>query len=156
MGVTRLGDRLLLMAYAHIGHDADVGADVTIANGAQLAGHVHIGAHANIGARAAIHQFVTVGPGAMIAAGAMVSGDVPPWTLVAGDRARVIGPNAVALRLRWGREGVDAMRRALRLVWPRSGGMGSLDGLPDLPPIHDLRTFLEADRRRPVCRRGRA
>jgi UDP-N-acetylglucosamine acyltransferase len=148
----------MLMAYAHVGHDARIGDDVTIANGAQLGGHVRIGSHANIGARAAVHQFVVVGTGAMVAAGAMVSGDVPPWTMVAGDRARVIGPNAVALRERWGREGVDVVRRALRRLWPREGrgDAGVLEDLPDLPPIQDLRSFLTADHRRPVCRRGRS
>ncbi len=153
-GVTRLGDRLLLMAYAHVGHDGTLDEDVTVANGAQLGGHVRIGARVNVGARAAVHQFVTVGTGAMIAAGAMVSGDVPPWTMVAGDRARIVGPNVVGLRARFGPSAVTAFRRALRRVW--AGGRASTEGLDAAGPecIRDLRRFLSMERRRPICPRG--
>jgi UDP-N-acetylglucosamine acyltransferase len=154
-GRTRVGDRFVLMAYAHVGHDADVSSDVTIANGAQIGGHVRIGSRANIGARAAVHQFSVVGEGAMIAAGSFVTGDVPPWTLAAGDRARLIGPNQVALRSAFGREAVGLMRRALRLVWsPGRTRISALDGLPDTPYLADLRRFLSSERHRAVCPRG--
>ncbi len=43
-----------------------------------------------IGARAIILPGVTVGEGAIVAAGAVVAKDVPPWTVVGGNPARVI------------------------------------------------------------------
>jgi len=154
-GVTRVGDRLELMAYAHVGHDGVLGDDVTLANGAQLGGHVHVGDGAVIGARAAIHQFVCVGAGAMVAAGALVSGDVPPWTMVAGDRARIVGPNAPPLRARFGPGAVGVLRRALRALWRDSRlRAGALDDLTPTPYLEDLGRFLRADRRRPICPRG--
>ena len=39
-GITRLGDRNLVMAYAHVAHDCLVGSGNVLANGATLAGHV--------------------------------------------------------------------------------------------------------------------
>lgn len=150
-GVTRLGDRVLVMAYAHIGHDGEVGDDVVLANGAQVGGHVRIGERAVLSARCAIHQFVTIGRGAMVAAGAMVSGDVPPWTTVAGDRARIIGVNAVGLRAS-GHEDAAAFRRALRLAL---SGASVPEDLRGSAPVQDLLAFLGADRRRPICPRGR-
>ena len=36
----------------------------------------------------------------MVAGGAKVSRDVPPFTMVAGDRARLVGLNSVGLRRR--------------------------------------------------------
>ena len=42
---------------------------------------------------AGVHQFVRIGESALCAAGAMVSTDVPPFCIVAGDRARLHGLN---------------------------------------------------------------
>ena len=43
-----------------------------------------------IGMNAIILKGVTVGEGAVVAAGAVVTKDVPPWTVVAGNPARVV------------------------------------------------------------------
>jgi len=43
-----------------------------------------------IGARAIITKGVTIGEGAVVATGAVVTKDVPPYTIVAGNPARVI------------------------------------------------------------------
>ena len=45
-----------------------------------------------IGARAIVLKGVTIGEGAIVGAGSVVTGDVPPWTLVAGNPARIIRP----------------------------------------------------------------
>jgi UDP-N-acetylglucosamine acyltransferase len=154
-----------VMAYAHVGHDCSVGDGVTLCNGAQLGGHVQIRSGAMIGARAALHQFVRVGTGAMVAAGAMVSGDVPPWTLVAGDRARIIGPNSHALRERGHGNSLPILRRALRLLWPTSGRSGVSpdrltavlrdDSAEEDPVISVLVRFLLEPSQRSSCSRGR-
>jgi acetyltransferase-like isoleucine patch superfamily enzyme len=43
-----------------------------------------------IGARAIVLKGVTIGEGAIVGAGAIVTKDVPPWTIVAGNPARII------------------------------------------------------------------
>jgi maltose O-acetyltransferase len=52
---------------------------------------VTIGNHVWIGSRATILPGVTVGEGAVVAAGAVVTGNVEPYTVVAGVPARPIG-----------------------------------------------------------------
>lgn len=52
---------------------------------------VVIGDHVFIGANAVVNMGVTIGESAVIAAGAVVTGDVPPFTVVAGVPARPIG-----------------------------------------------------------------
>lgn len=47
---------------------------------------------ASIGSNATILCGVTVGEGALVGAGAVVTRDVPPWTIVAGNPARVVRP----------------------------------------------------------------
>ncbi len=44
-----------------------------------------------IGARSIILKGVTIGKGAMIGAGSVVSRDVPPFAIVAGNPARIVG-----------------------------------------------------------------
>ena len=45
---------------------------------------------ASIGSNATIMCGVTIGEGALVGAGAVVTKDVPPWTVVAGNPARLI------------------------------------------------------------------
>jgi acetyltransferase-like isoleucine patch superfamily enzyme len=43
-----------------------------------------------VGSSATILAGVTVGEGAIVGAGAVVTKDVPPWTIVAGNPAKVL------------------------------------------------------------------
>lgn len=52
---------------------------------------VTIGDRAWIATRAIVLPGCTIGEGAVVGAGAVVTGDVAPWTVVAGNPARVIG-----------------------------------------------------------------
>jgi len=45
---------------------------------------------ASIGSSATILAGVTIGEGAIVGAGAVVTKDVPPWTIVAGNPAKVL------------------------------------------------------------------
>jgi UDP-N-acetylglucosamine acyltransferase len=120
-GSTRIGSHCLFMVGVHVAHDVVVGDHATLANGTLLAGHVRVENGVTMGGRAALAPFVRVGEGAFVAAGAMVETDVPPFVIVAGDRARVRALNRVGLR----RSGVpDSSRRALaqafRVLFRRS------------------------------------
>jgi acetyltransferase-like isoleucine patch superfamily enzyme len=52
---------------------------------------IHVGSDVWIGANAGITDGVTVGDHAVLGMGAVVTRDVPPWAIVAGVPARVIG-----------------------------------------------------------------
>lgn len=45
---------------------------------------------ASVGSSATILAGVTVGEGAIVGAGAVITRDVPPWTIVAGNPARIL------------------------------------------------------------------
>jgi acetyltransferase-like isoleucine patch superfamily enzyme len=45
---------------------------------------------ASVGSSATILAGVTVGEGAIVGAGAVVTKDVPPWTIVAGNPAKIL------------------------------------------------------------------
>jgi UDP-N-acetylglucosamine acyltransferase len=97
-GVTRLGSHNLIMAYAHIGHDCQIGNHVILTNGAQLAGHSVVEDYAGISAFCLFHQFVRIGAHSYIGAGTIITQDVPPFSLIVGEReTRCFGINKVGL-----------------------------------------------------------
>ncbi len=98
--VTKIGSHGLFMAYSHIAHDCQVGSGVIMANSCGLGGHVVVEDGAILGGLSGVHQFCHIGRGAFLAGGAKVTQDVPPFCLVHGNRARLVGPNLEGLRRR--------------------------------------------------------
>lgn len=97
-GITRIGDRNLIMASCHIAHDCILENDITMANNVLLGGHVRIERHASFGGLAAMHHYVTIGQHAFVAGLARVTQDVPPFMLVEGNPVRVLSINKVGLK----------------------------------------------------------
>lgn len=117
-GCTRIGDANWIMNASHIGHDCVVGSSVVMASFGGLAGHVVVEDHAVLGAYTGVHQHARIGESAMTASGSKVSLDAPPFSLVAGDRARLVGLNATGLERRgFGPQTVAAIRHAHHLVF---------------------------------------
>jgi UDP-N-acetylglucosamine acyltransferase len=120
-GITSIGDNNLLMNFSHVAHDCRIGNRVILANGATLAGHVTIEDFVIIGGLAAVHQFVRLGESSMLGGGAMVVQDVPPFCVVQGDRAGLVGINVEGLRRRgFAPEALKGIRGVYRLLF-RSG-----------------------------------
>jgi UDP-N-acetylglucosamine acyltransferase len=99
-GCTRIGDDNLIMNGAHIGHDAQIGSHVIVASHVAIAGHARVEDYAVIGGLSGIHQYARVGESAMVGALSGVTLDAPPFALVAGERARIRGINAIGLKRR--------------------------------------------------------
>lgn len=99
-GKTIVGDRCALLAHAHVAHDCRLGEGVVLSNNVMLAGHVSIGERAVLGGGAAVHQFVRVGEHAFLGGLSGLEGDLVPFGLALGNRARLAGLNLVGLRRR--------------------------------------------------------
>jgi UDP-N-acetylglucosamine acyltransferase len=119
---TRVGDRCMFMAYAHVGHDCIVGSDVTFANGGTLGGHCTVGDFVFMGGFAAVHQFVRIGERAVIGGLSGVVHDVIPFAAALGERAKLAGLNIVGLK-RGGlaRPQIHALRHAYRMLFAGPG-----------------------------------
>lgn len=161
-GVTSVGNHNLFMNFSHVAHDCRVGNHVVFANGATLAGHVTIEDHVIIGGLAAVHQFVRLGESAMLGGGAMVVQDVPPYCIVQGDRAGLVGVNVEGLRRRgFPPEDVQAIRAAYRALF--RSGVPLRDAVARLraeaqpiSAVERLLAFLEASKRGVVRIRSKA
>ncbi len=166
-GTTTVGNHNMLLVGCHIGHDATVGSHVVFTNGAMAAGHTEIGNRAILGAMVGIHQFARIGELAMVGAGAMVSHDAPPFSMVQGDRARLVGVNIVGLsRHQFTADQQAVIKRAFRLLFWRAGTVFQrlevlrTSPLASDPHCQQILTFV-ADSQRGVCtprgsRRGEA
>jgi UDP-N-acetylglucosamine acyltransferase len=120
---TRIGNRCLFMVGAHAAHDCNVADHVILTNGVMLGGHVTVGEKACMGGASAVHQYCRIGRLAMIGGMARVIRDVPPFVMLDGDTAMVVGLNKVGLR----RAGINAeemlhLKQAYRVIY-RSGLM---------------------------------
>lgn len=117
---TQVGDRCLLMAYAHVAHDSRLGNDVIMANTVNLAGHVQIDDYAIIGGMCAVHQFVCIGTHSFIGGLSRISKDVPPFVKVAGSPPIPAGINGIGIERRGFDEAqIARVKEAYRLLYRR-------------------------------------
>jgi len=119
-GATIIGDDNLLMNYIHVAHNCVLGNQIIIANMVGLAGHVTIEDQAVFGGLCGIHQFARIGRMAMIAGYSKVLQDVPPFTLVEGQPARIMGLNIPGLRRRKvPLDSRNALKKAISIITSR-------------------------------------
>ncbi len=153
-GCTRIGDDNLIMNSAHIAHDCQVGSHCIIASFCGLAGHVKVEDYAVLGAYVGVHQFNRIGESVMAAANAKIVQDAPPFSLVAGDRARIAGINSVGLRRRsFSPEVRKALKHAYHILFQsklmQEPALAQVrEELGDCPQVAQLLEFLE------TCERG--
>ena len=118
---TRIGNDCLLMALTHVAHNCVIGNRVIMSNVASLAGHAVVEDRAVIGGMTGVHQFVKIGRNAMIGGMSRLTQDVVPYTIVAGQPAKVAGLNSVGIS----RAGIElsarrSLKQAYRILY-RSG-----------------------------------
>jgi UDP-N-acetylglucosamine acyltransferase len=156
-GVTRIADDVMLMNGAHVAHDCQIGAHAVIASFCGLAGHVEIGTFAVLGAYTGVHQHARVGESVMTAANAKLSKDAPPFALVAGDHARVVGMNTVGLERRGAsKDAIRDLKHAFHLLFSSKLLLATAVARVEAevgatPEVQRLLAFL-ASSQRGVCR----
>lgn len=100
-GLTRVGNHVLIMAYAHIGHDSMIGDYCMLVNGATLGGHVTVEEWAVVGALCPVHQYVRIGAHAYVGGGTTITQDVLPFSMTSAARnTHAYGMNKVGLERR--------------------------------------------------------
>jgi UDP-N-acetylglucosamine acyltransferase len=158
---TVIGNRNMLLNYAHVGHNAEIADDCIIEGAVMVAGHVKIADRVLLAGLAGVHQFCRIGRLAMIGFAGGISQDLPPFMTAVGSRPfYVMGPNIVGLR----RAGVAAparaaIKRAYKLLCRTGLPLGEV--LADLekdptPEVQEIVAFVRASKRGVVRRGGRA
>ncbi len=160
-GVTRIGHGCLLMAGAHVAHDATLGDRVTLTNGTLLGGHVQLDDWVVAAGHVAVAPFVRIGESSFLAGNAMVERDVPPFLIAAGDRATLRAVNRVGLQRRSVPEpSLAAIRQAFQRLFSLAGSRELLERESEPmrrdPFVARLLDFLRAPSRAGVMPRHRA
>ena len=115
---TAMGDRCLIMAYAHLGHDTILADQVIVGNAVQIAGHCHIGRKAIINGLCGIHQFTSIGELSYVGAMCPVTLDIPPYMIADGDPVEARNVNVIGLRRDgFAESAIDAVRSAFRAIF---------------------------------------
>ena len=119
--LTEIGDRNLLMAYVHIGHDSRLGNDTILVNNTALAGHVEVGDWAILSGYTLVHQFCKIGAHSFSGMGTSIGKDVPAYITVAGSPAEAKTINVEGLRRRgFDSAEIAALRRAFKILYRQS------------------------------------
>lgn len=145
---TVVGDNCFFLAYSHVAHDCIIGNNVTMTNASLLGGHCEIGDHVIIGGMTAVHQFTRIGRRAFIGGMTAVTGDVIPYGMVAGNRARLRGFNIVGLkRSGMARSDLMTLRAAYRMIFASGSPVAenaetARQAFADSPTVTEIIDFL--------------
>ncbi|HEY4905700.1 MAG TPA: acyl-ACP--UDP-N-acetylglucosamine O-acyltransferase [Candidatus Sulfotelmatobacter sp.] len=117
-GLTKIGSRILIMAYTHIGHDSVIGDHAMLVNGATLGGHVTVEEWAVVGALCPVHQFVRIGAHAYVGGGTTITQDVLPFSMTSAARdTHAYGLNKVGLERRgFSKERIGKIHHAYKIL----------------------------------------
>ncbi|HOD36051.1 MAG TPA: acyl-ACP--UDP-N-acetylglucosamine O-acyltransferase [Syntrophales bacterium] len=157
IGMTKIGNDNLIMAYSHVAHNCRLGNFIVMANAANLAGHIDVEDFAIIGGLSGVHQFTRIGTHAFIGGASAVAQDVPPYVTVSGNRARLYGLNVVGLKRRgFSEETLKALRQTYKIIFRSALTLKKAVAIvraevPDLPEVRHMVEFIEGSERG-VCR----
>lgn len=95
---TTIGHDSFIMAQTHIGHDSEIGNNCVIGNAVKIAGDCKIGDYSIFSSNSLIHERCEVGEWVLVKGGCRVTGNVPPYIIVAHNPISYFGVNAFILR----------------------------------------------------------
>lgn len=160
-GITQIGDRNYLMAYAHVAHDCHIGSDTIFGNGATVGGHVTVEDFVTISALSGVHQFCRIGRHAFIGGASVITKDALPFAKSVGNRARIFGLNTIGLvRRGFPADVVKKLRKAFRyLLTSKLNAAHALDRIEQdesvrCAEVDYLVQFIRSSKRGVILRRG--
>lgn len=87
----KIGNHIQIYAQCLVGHNAILDDYSYVANNSCIGAHVHLKKGAYLGTNCSLLENVTIGEWALVGIGTVVLRDVPDYTKVVGNPARVIG-----------------------------------------------------------------
>ncbi len=115
---TTIGNKNLLMAYVHIGHDSVVGDHCILVNNTALAGHVILGDWVTLSGFTLIHQYCHIGAHSFTGMGSVIGKDVPAYVTVNGNPVAAKSINVEGLKRRgFSAEVIADIRRAYKVIY---------------------------------------
>ncbi len=120
-GATKIGNGSCIMAQSHIGHDTTVGDKCVLGNGVKVAGDCKIGDCCILSSGALVHEGYEVGDYVLIKGGCRVTGNVPPYVVMAHNPITYFGVNSFILgKSGFSDELIDDIAKSYRHIYQSS------------------------------------
>ena len=115
---TVIGSNIFIMANSHVGHDCKLAGKSVLGNGVTMAGNVRVGENVILSSNTIFHEDSKVGAWALVKGGCRISGNVPPFVIVAHNPVEYYGVNAYVMRKHgYTDEQIDEVAKAYRHVY---------------------------------------
>ena len=117
---TKIGADCFVMAETHIGHDTVVNDKCVIGNSVQIAGDVNIGSCTILSTSVKINSGSKIGEWVFVKGGCRISGNVPPFVIMAHNPVSYYGVNAMVMRdkaKRFNDNVIDDIAKAYRHIY---------------------------------------
>lgn len=115
---TVIGNNSYVLAQTHIGHDSTIGNNCVLGNAVKIAGDVHIGDCSILSSNSLVHEGMDVGEWVLVKGGCRVTGNVPPYVIMAHNPISYYGVNAFILRKEgFPEERIDDIAKCYRHIY---------------------------------------
>lgn len=117
-GGTHIASDNFIMANVHLGHDCTIGNHCVLGNGVTFGGSVKVGDYVILSSNSILHEGSDVGDWVLVKGGCRISGNVPPYVIVAHNPVSYFGVNAYVMRKGgFDDEAIDDIAKAYRHVY---------------------------------------
>lgn len=146
---TRIGHDSFIMAQTHVGHDSEIGDHCVIGNAVKIAGDCKIGDFTIFSSNALIHERCEVGRWVLIKGGCRVTGNVPPFVIMAHNPISYYGINAFILRRgSYTENDIDDIAKCYRHIYQCNTSVLNAvrrirEDIPQSPARDEILTFLQ-------------
>lgn len=118
-GGTSVGAGCFVFADSHIGHDSHVADNVVIGNSVNIAGDVNIDEGTILSSSVVAHEGSRIGKFVLLKGGTRISGNVPPFVIMAHNPVVYYGVNSKIMQKHCGfsEEEIDDIAKAYRHIY---------------------------------------
>lgn len=115
---TTVGNDSFILAQSHIGHDSTIGDKCVLGNGVKVAGDCTIGNYCILSSDALVHEGFELGDCVLVKGGCRVTGNVPPYVVMAHNPISYFGVNSFVLdRIGKSNEVIDEIAKCYRHIY---------------------------------------
>ena len=97
-GDTSVGPETCLMANSHVGHDTHLKGKTVVGNNVSIAGDCELGECVILSSSVVVHENSRIGDWVLVKGGCRITGNVPPYCIMAHNPTAYFGVNAFILR----------------------------------------------------------
>lgn len=117
-GGTHIGQGSFVMANSHIMHDCEIEGKTVIGNGASISPGCRIESQTILSSNVVLHANSHLGKFVLVKGGCRISGNVPPYVIMAHNPVAYYGVNAFILRhCKFSEDVIDNIAKAYRHVY---------------------------------------